>query len=128
MSKLEARLLFLVCLGRLLLFSSGLNIRAMLYEFYRSPAEQKKKVDAGLSKVGHSQHQDWLAVDFVIMRGEVADWSHSIGDEYEKLGVYWESLHPLCRWGGRFGRDDATGKPGWDAGHFELSSKWKETT
>lgn len=21
---------------------------------------------------------------------------------HEPLGIYWESLHPLCRWGGRF--------------------------
>ena len=22
--------------------------------------------------------------------------------DHEPLGIYWESLHPLCRWGGRF--------------------------
>jgi hypothetical protein len=24
-------------------------------------------------------------------------------EEWKELGEYWESLHPLCRWGGRFG-------------------------
>ena len=22
--------------------------------------------------------------------------------DHEPFGIYWESLHPLCRWGGRF--------------------------
>ncbi len=34
---------------------------------------------------------------------------------YIKLGVYWESLHPLCRWGGRFS----------DANHFSISHAGK---
>jgi hypothetical protein len=24
-------------------------------------------------------------------------------EQWQELGEYWESLHPLCRWGGRFG-------------------------
>lgn len=27
-------------------------------------------------------------------------------EAYLPLGEYWESLHPLCRWGGRFSRPD----------------------
>ncbi len=37
---------------------------------------------------------------------------------YRKLGLYWESLHPLCYWGG------STDKPGdrlkHDGGHFSI--------
>jgi len=34
---------------------------------------------------------------------------------YVQLGTYWESLHPLCRWGGRFN----------DANHFSLTHAGK---
>ena len=30
---------------------------------------------------------------------------------YKELGVYWERLHELCRWGGRFD----------DANHFSIT-------
>jgi hypothetical protein len=32
---------------------------------------------------------------------------------HEALGLYWESLHPLCRWGGRFN----------DGNHYSLEHK-----
>ena len=31
-------------------------------------------------------------------------------EDHRKLGEFWESLHPLCRWGGRFG----------DGNHYSL--------
>ena len=33
-------------------------------------------------------------------------------NDHSTLGDYWESLHPLCRWGGRFK----------DGNHYELTS------
>jgi len=35
--------------------------------------------------------------------------------DYEKFGVYWESIDPINRWGGRFSRPDAD--------HFERNYK-----
>lgn len=121
MTKTQARMLFLDCLGGLLTFVSNEGIDVLLYDFHRSAEEQALKVKQGLSKVKHSQHQEWLAADFVLIGpGEKAIWTHTFGDAYEKMGMCWESLHPLCRWGGRFGRVNGT-TPGWDAGHFEVS-------
>ena len=37
----------------------------------------------------------------------IADGDHPV---WEELGKFWESLHPLARWGGRFG----------DANHFSF--------
>lgn len=34
-------------------------------------------------------------------------------EPYRPLGEYWESLHPYCRWGGRFKKPDG--------GHFSFS-------
>lgn len=50
---------------------------------------------------GHpkSAHKSRLAVDFNLFKGGkflTEDKDH------EPLGIYWESLHPLNRWGGRF--------------------------
>lgn len=49
--------------------------------------------------VRNSCHELQLAVDLNAFRGglylaQTEDW--------KELGEYWESLNPLCRWGGRF--------------------------
>ncbi|MBX2809491.1 MAG: hypothetical protein KTR20_12775 [Cellvibrionaceae bacterium] len=36
--------------------------------------------------------------------------------DHQRLGEYWESLHPLCRWGGRFG----------DGNHYSLEHKGRQ--
>lgn len=56
-----------------------------------------------------SLHYLKLAQDFnLFVGGEyIRDGSHPV---YGAIGEYWESLHPLCRWGGRFA----------DANHFSL--------
>lgn len=54
-------------------------------------------------------HFKRIAQDLVLdIDGEyIADGSHPA---WRMLGEYWEGLHPLCRWGGRWG----------DANHFSL--------
>lgn len=50
-----------------------------------------------------SVHKDRLALDLNLVTGgtyETAEGSH------RKLGEYWKSLHPLCRWGGDFKEKD----------------------
>lgn len=133
MTKTEARILFQGCLAELLTFLVGAGTPMLLYEYFRTESEQAAKVKAGLSKVRHSQHQEWLAVDFVLLadlngdgRAAEAMWKHQFGDIYEQAGLFWEKLHPLCRWGGRFGRDEQLGRVGWDPGHFEISREYKQ--
>lgn len=63
-------------------------------------------------KVGHmknSLHYERLAQDLnLFVDGEyIADGGHPAWTE---IGEFWERLHPLCRWGGRFR----------DANHFSL--------
>jgi hypothetical protein len=52
--------------------------------------------------VGHkkSTHKMKLAIDLdLFLYGQyVVDT-----ETHRALGEFWESLHPLCRWGGRFG-------------------------
>lgn len=50
---------------------------------------------------GHksSAHKLKLAADLNLF----LDGKYLTSDEdHEPFGIYWESLHPLCRWGGRF--------------------------
>jgi hypothetical protein len=90
--------------------------------FYRSAQEQATMLAQGKSKVSRSQHQDWLAVDIVLVdHAGNALWDHARGDAYEQLGLFWESLSPSLRWGGTFGRTDE--QVGWDPYHFELSKE-----
>lgn len=46
-----------------------------------------------------SLHHLGLALDLILWKnGEWQDKS----EQYTELGLFWESLHPLCKWGGRF--------------------------
>ena len=54
------------------------------------------------ARTGHrkgSLHYDRLAVDFNLFRDGI--WLTAT-EAHRELGEYWESLHPLARWGGRF--------------------------
>ena len=59
-------------------------------------------------------HYQRLAQDLnLFMHGKwIQDGGHP---EWTEIGVKWESLHPLCRWGGRFR----------DANHFSLEHEGK---
>lgn len=56
-----------------------------------------------------SLHYVKLAQDLnLFVNGEyITDGDHPA---YKEIGTFWESLHPLARWGGRFG----------DANHFSV--------
>jgi hypothetical protein len=56
-----------------------------------------------------SVHRDRLAVDLNLFIG--GKWQQDTA-AYESLGIFWESLHPDCKWGGRFSRPDGN--------HFSL--------
>jgi hypothetical protein len=63
-----------------------------------------------------SLHGDRLALDINLFQGQKL---LSRSEEYEVLGVYWESLHPENCWGGRF--IDARGRPKPDGNHFSMT-------
>src|SRR5438132_711527 len=49
--------------------------------------------------IKNSLHVLRLAIDFNLFK----DSKYlSSSEDHKPLGVFWESLHPLCRWGGRF--------------------------
>ncbi|MEM4360121.1 MAG: hypothetical protein QXT45_06295 [Candidatus Bilamarchaeaceae archaeon] len=68
------------------------------------------------TKVMHSKHNDRLAIDLIIYKGDRG----LKPEEYRPVGEKWEFMGGI--WGGRFGvkKEDYASKIGWDAGHFEL--------
>jgi hypothetical protein len=77
--------------------------------FFRSTDDQVVLYNQGKSKVMHSKHQEWIAMDLVLVRNGDLIWQDD--PAYEAAGAYWESLHNT--WGGRW-------KTLHDIYHFEL--------
>lgn len=59
------------------------------------------------SGIKNSLHEKCLAVDFKLF---VAGVYQTQSASYRKLGTFWKTLHPLCRWGGDWG----------DGNHFSM--------
>lgn len=71
-------------------------------ETYRTP-EQALINAANGSGIVHSLHLIRLAVDLNLFKdGQLLQ----AVEDYQPLGEHWESLDPLCCWGGRFHRVD----------------------
>lgn len=63
-----------------------------------------------------SLHYSRLAADLnLFVDGK---WRKTDCIEWRAIGAYWESLDPLCRWGGRFTSGDFN--------HFSLAHEGKE--
>lgn len=101
---------FTKCLAELILWAyTELKVELTLGDGYRDPrlhGEFGTKLGYGASK---SVHKLRLAMDLnLFVDGKyITDSSHPM---YIKLGEYWETCHPLARWGGRFK----------DANHFSF--------
>lgn len=67
-------------------------------------------VGSGIKK---TLHEDSLAVDLNLFVGGVY---RSLTEDYKEAGLFWESLNPLCVWGGRFG----------DGNHFSITHEGRK--
>lgn len=91
---------------------SAHGIAVMPFWFHRTAEQQAALFAEGKSrcdgKTKRSKHQNWLAMDLVVMRGNQTCWEHV--PEYDTLGALWREL------GGTWGHDVFPG----DIYHFEL--------
>ena len=78
------------------------------------PADMRLELISGKKRTQtmYSKHLMRLAVDFNFFVGGVLTYTDPL---VEQLGLYWESLDPLNRWGGHF-------KNFYDAPHFERNN------
>lgn len=100
MTKLrEKQALFARLLGLLIEEAYARGYEVTLGEGWRPP-EMVKIYAADGRGSGKSLHPDRLAQDLNLFKD--GQWLKSTED-HRTLGEWWERLHPLCRWGGRFG-------------------------
>ena len=88
------------------------GIKMMPTCFHRTSDEQLTLYNQGKTKVLHSKHQDWLAIDLVLVKDGELVWERT--PEYEKAGERWEMVGGV--WGGRW-------KSLNDIYHFEASNE-----
>lgn len=95
----EKQSLFARLAAQLLLRAEALGYEVTFGEAWRSPEEAARLAKLGLG-IGQSLHTRRLAIDLLLFRdGQYLRTTEA----HRPLGEWWENLHPLCRWGGRFG-------------------------
>jgi hypothetical protein len=99
---LEKQQLFVHCLAKLIFFTYDRGFKLTMGRGAVSSA-------ANVADGGHrrSTHLFGLAMDLNLFDdldndGKDDDWCKS-SEAHAPLGAFWESLHPLCCWGGRWG-------------------------
>jgi hypothetical protein len=97
---------FLQDFAELILWAKSKGYKLTAGELYRTMYQQRYYVAKGLSWTYNSKHLKRKAGDLNLF----IDGKYQTSKEaYRPLGLYWESLNPKNRWGGRFN----------DAPHFE---------
>lgn len=88
----EKQELFSECIAKLILYIYSKGYKVRCGDFWakvRNPLEHKKD----------SQHYVKMAADLNLFKdGVFLDKT----EDHAQFGAYWESLHPACRWGGRW--------------------------
>jgi hypothetical protein len=67
-------------------------------ELWRTPEQAAINAERGIG-TETSLHRDRLAIDLNLFKNGVFLTST---EDHREFGEFWESLHPLCAWGGRF--------------------------
>lgn len=96
--KTQKRVKFFQEISTLITWCYNHDIELMPFCFYRDPETQLLMVKKGRSLVRRSKHQDWLAIDLVLVVGGRLVWKRC--KEYDTVGEKWE--HMGHRWGGRW--------------------------
>lgn len=98
--------LFVVLVAGLIDHAHDLGYELTFGEAQRSPEEAARLAKLGKG-IKNSLHIQRLAIDLNLFKGGKY---LSSTESHRPLGEWWETLHPLCRWGGRFG----------DGNHYSL--------
>lgn len=113
MANTNLRIDFFYKISKLIVEAYLQDIKVFPFSFFRTPEEQKKLYNQGLSKcdgiVKKSKHQLWKAIDLMIFKD--GKGINIRTPEYERLGEIWKSLNGI--WGGEFKNRD-------DIFHFEI--------
>ena len=97
-------------LARLIIHVDTLGLACTIGEVMRTPEQAEIYAKEGKG-IKDSLHCKKLAVDLFLFSSDGKYLTEF--KQYEPLGLFWESLDPKNRWGGRF-------KPRIDSVHFEM--------
>lgn len=98
----ERQSLFVSLLVHLIDYILAAGYDLTLGEAYRSPEEARRLAKLGKG-IAASVHTDRLAIDLNLFKDGVY---LTTTEGHREFGEYWETLHPLCRWGGHFKKPD----------------------
>ena len=102
--------------AKLIMQAAQMGFGVRLGEALRTPEQQKLYFNSGASKTMNSQHLKKLAIDLNLIK----DGRLATAAEIKPLGMWWESLDPLNRWGGSWRGLEEAGKTSFvDSPHFE---------
>lgn len=108
--------LFMKLIAKLIIFAYEEGYMLSLGDGYRDPrvfGEVGEKEGYGRS---NSLHKQRLAIDLNLFEQVNGSWLYlKETNDHLLLGEYWESLHELCSWGGRFN----------DGNHYSLTHEGK---
>lgn len=95
----EKQRLLVQLIAKLIEFAYANGYQLTLGDAFRDP-----RVHGAMGvKIGYSHpssnHKQRLAIDFNLFKDGIF---LQTSEDHKPLGEYWESLDPLCRWGGRF--------------------------
>lgn len=107
----EKQRLFMLLLGRFLVWIHDQGLEVVGGQLQRTQAEADRNAAAGTG-ISKSLHIKCLAIDLMLFIDGIYKTET---EDYRALGEYWESLHTLCRWGGRFSHPDGN--------HFSLENE-----
>jgi hypothetical protein len=99
----QKQFLFAALLPKLINKALDMSCTVSLRELWRTK-EQAEIYAAQGKGIKNSLHCKGLAIDLILFKHGTPLWSN---EDYRELGEFWESLHPLCCWGGHFRRRDA---------------------
>lgn len=106
--------LFTKLIAQLILWAYENGYELTVGDAYRDPRSHGPfgEVKPGTYGRSKSNHKRRLAMDFNLFK----DGKYQTTTEaHRELGEYWESLHPLCSWGGHYN----------DGNHYSLEHEGK---
>lgn len=104
--------LFTKLVGQLIAWAYANRYELTFGDAYRTPEQAAANAKAGKG-ISNSLHTQRLAVDLnLFVNGQY----QTSTEAYRRMGEYWESLDPLCCWGGRFG----------DGNHFSCTHEGRK--
>jgi hypothetical protein len=108
----EKQSTFVALIAQLILEANRRGYELTLGEALRTKEQAALNAKKGIGSK-NSLHIISLAVDFNLFKnGKYLDKT----EDHEPLGLFWESLHPLTRWGGKFG----------DGNHYSLEHEGRK--